>query len=67
MKKILPYLETVVNGATPERPTLRESLTEMDKIAGDPKSGLAPKLRHYLERRSYTKALEWIRAETDGA
>ena len=63
MKKLLPYLETVVNGAQPEGPGLRESLTEMDRIALDPESELAPKLRHYLERRSYSKALEWVREE----
>tara|TARA_B000000557_G_C20400902_1_gene286357 strand:+ start:25 stop:279 length:255 start_codon:yes stop_codon:yes gene_type:complete len=60
MKILLPYLKAVVEGAVPEGPTLRDSLHEMDRISKDPAISLDPKLRHYLQMRSYTKALDWL-------
>ena len=60
MKILLPYLKAVVEGAVPEGPTLRDSLNEMDRISKDPDMSLDPKLRHYLQMRSYTKALDWL-------
>ena len=64
MKNLISYLETVVDGVRSKGPTLREALVKMDQAALDPETNLDPKLRHYLERRSYTKALEWVRAES---
>ena len=66
MKNLISYLETVVDGVQPKGPTLREALVKMDQVVLDPETSLDPKLRHYLERRSYTKALEWVRAEAAG-
>ena len=60
MKILLPYLKAVAEGAVPEGPTLRDSLNEMDRISKDTDMGLDPKLRHYLQMRSYSKALDWL-------
>jgi len=63
MKNLSTLLETVVNGTQTEGPSLREALREMDSIAQNPKQDINPKLKHYLQRRSYSKALEWIQNE----
>jgi hypothetical protein len=63
MKNLSILLETVVNGVRPDGPSLREALLEMDRIVQNPEKDIKPKLRHYLERRSYSKALEWIQDE----
>lgn len=40
---------------------LQEASEAIDKsIAPLPKSEIDPQLRHYLDRRSFDKALEWI-------
>ena len=64
MKNLISYLETVVDGVRSKGPTLREALVKMDQAALDPETNLDPKLRHYLERRSYTKALDWVRTQS---
>ncbi len=46
-------------------PAFGDALTRLDALAGDPKADLHPRLRHYLERRSYGKALEWLRESED--
>jgi hypothetical protein len=61
MKNLSTLLETVVNGTQTGGPSLREALREMDSIAKNPKRDINPKLKHYLERRSYSKALDWIK------
>ena len=61
------FLETIVNGAKPEGPTIAEALAGLDEIAGDPEVDLDPKLKHYLERRSYIKALDHIREMKEAA
>ncbi len=63
MKNLSTLLETVVNGTQTEGPSLREALLEMDSIVKNPEQDINPKLKHYLERRSYSKALEWIQNE----
>ena len=65
MKLLHDFLETVVNGAKHGGPTLRESLTALDEMAVNPSSGLDPKLQHYLEKRSYTKAFYHLREMDD--
>jgi hypothetical protein len=62
MKLLQDYLETVVNGATPGGPGLGDSLAGLDSLATDKEKVPDPKLRHYLERRSYGKAYEYIRS-----
>lgn len=42
--------------------SLRESLGQIDRILKEHRSELPAKLAHYLERRSYGKALEFVRA-----
>jgi hypothetical protein len=61
MELLRNFLDTIVNGAKSEGPSITDALTGLDEIANDPQSGLDPKLKHYLERRSYIKALDHIR------
>lgn len=55
------FLETIVNGAKPGGTTIAEALAGLDEIANGSDTELNPKLKHYLERRSYIKALDHIR------
>ncbi len=61
MKNLPTLLETVVNGTQKQGLSLREALLKMDSIVQNPEQNIHPKLKHYLERRSYSKALEWIK------
>ena len=42
----------------PEGKTLADILSQLDEAAGS--SGLPAQFAHYLERRSYLKALAWL-------
>lgn len=48
-----------------EIPAFGDALARLDALATDPQTDLHPRLRHYLERRSYGKALEWLRETED--
>lgn len=61
MELLRNFLETIINGAKPDGPTISEALAGLDEIANGADSELDPKLKHYLERRSYIKALDHIR------
>lgn len=67
MEILCNFLETIVNGAKPDGPTIAEALKGLDEIAVDSASELDPKLKHYLERRSYIKALDHIREMKEAA
>jgi hypothetical protein len=36
--------------------------SELDRLAAEIMPGADPMLRHYLERQSYVKALDWLKA-----
>ena len=40
---------------------LRDAIREVETLAGRLKPSDPPELRHFLERRSYTKALDYLR------
>ena len=65
MEILLNFLETIVNGAKPGGTTIADALDGLDEIANGSDSELDPKLKHYLERRSYIKALDHIREMKD--
>ena len=50
----------IITGAekAPEGETLSHALARLDAIARDP--DLPERLEHYLSKRSYVKALEWL-------
>lgn len=43
-------------------PGLREALDTLDRLLRQEGESMHPQLRHFLERRSYTKALEFLDA-----
>ena len=43
------------------------SLERLDRLAREAKGGIDPRLLHYLERRSYEKAWEWLSARGGGS
>ena len=40
---------------------LRDAIREVERLAGRLKPTDPPELRHFLQRRSYTKALDYLR------
>ena len=63
MEELLECMKVVLHGPQRDGPTLREALLEIDRILLDVKKDLNPRLRHFLEKRSYTKAWEWLQEE----
>ena len=61
MKLLQDYLDTVVNGAKPGGTALGDALTGLDELSKDREQVTDPKLRHYLENRSYRKAYDHLR------
>ena len=53
------YLKIATGAQAPsEHMTIRDALKHLDAIAAEP--DLPKDLAHYLSRRSYVKALEWL-------
>ena len=48
-----------------DSPAFGEALARLDALAKGPKADLPPHFRHFLERRSYGKALAWLRESAD--
>ena len=46
---------------------LKSAAQKLDAEVAKLPAGTDPMLRHYLERQSYTKALDWLRAAVSGA
>ena len=46
---------------------LKTAATTLDAEVANLPPSADPMLRHYLERQSYTKALDWLRAAVSGA
>lgn len=58
-EKIRYFLKIATGAEPPREPmTMREALSQLDAIAE--KEKLPRDLAHYLSRRSYMKALEWL-------
>lgn len=63
-KKVQTWLEAVVHAkGDKEGPALAEALAELDRLWQSEGAGMDPHFRHYLEKRSYTKALDWMREQ----
>jgi hypothetical protein len=60
MDEIKKCLRTITEPKDARPGELGESLQRLDEIANDEEVGLHPKLRHFLENRSYGKALLWL-------
>ncbi|MFW6354394.1 MAG: hypothetical protein ACOC3I_08425 [Verrucomicrobiota bacterium] len=61
MKKDLQtVLRAVVRPAEAPGLSVAEALAQLDALARDPAADLDPHLRHYLQKRSYVKALAFV-------
>lgn len=63
-KQVCDLLTAFMSGEStgPEKSKL-EILRELDRITLEQKSVLAPQLVHFMQRRSYQKALIWLMAD----
>ena len=60
MEEIKNCLRTITTPRSARAGELGKSLQRLDEIAKDAGAGLHPRLRHFLENRSYEKALLWL-------
>ena len=60
MEEIKGFLLTITNPKDVKEGELSHALKRLDELVGNTDSALDPKLRHYLQNRSYQKALLWI-------
>lgn len=59
IKPVLSALLVAINAA--DGPAITAGLTRLDGLlAATPRGALHPQLAHFLERRSYAKALAWL-------
>ncbi len=62
-KKIEELLATIVEkNCDSDKDEMLNALKELDSIVQQ-NEGLDPRLQHFLQRRSYQKALDWINSE----
>ena len=54
------YLKIITNPIGAPKGSLIQALQKLDDILKDSANDLHPRLRHFLENRSYEKALIWI-------
>ncbi len=59
-KHLRQLLAAIANG---DGPAISESLGELDKLLAERPGEIDARLRHFLQRRSYEKALAWIEAD----
>ena len=60
MEEIKGCLLTITNPKDAKEGELSHALKRLDELVSEKSSLLDPKLRHYLENRSYQKALLWV-------
>jgi len=63
MEEIKKCLRVITTPKAAKPGELGESLRRLDEIVKDSKADLPPRLRHFLENRSYAKALVWLEGE----
>lgn len=57
---LLPPLRRVARGDESTGLTVVEALAQLDAAARDPSLGADPHFLHYLQKRSYVKALDFL-------
>ena len=60
MEDVKSCLLVITNPGSAQPGELGASLCRLDAVAKDPEIELHPRLRHFLENRSYGKALIWL-------
>jgi hypothetical protein len=64
IENIRKSLRAIVFPVKDEKPDLVSALRNLDDIVSNQPGDLHPKLRHFLQNRSYEKALLWIEGGT---
>jgi len=64
MKEIKSCLQVITNPKDAKPGEFKQTLARLDEIVREQKLDLHPRLRHFLENRSYQKAVTWLRGET---
>ena len=60
MYDVKSCLLVITNPKSAQPGELGASLCQLDEVLKDPETELHPRLRHFLENRSYEKALLWL-------
>ena len=64
MDEIKSCLEVITNPKDAKPDEFRQTLARLDVLVCEKKQTLHPRLRHFLENRSYQKAVIWLAGET---
>lgn len=58
-------IELVAGMKAADTPKMLKSMEELDRLVATGKRALDPQLTHFLERRSYAKALDYLEGASD--
>ena len=64
MEEIKSCLQVITNPKDAKPGEFKQTLARLDEIVREQKQDLHPRLRHFLENRSYQKAVTWFEGET---
>ena len=64
MDEIKSCLEVITNPKDAKPDEFKQTLAHLDQLVIEQKENLHPRLRHFLENRSYQKAVIWLNGET---
>jgi len=64
MEEIKSCLQVITNPKDAKPGEFKQTLARLDEIVREQKQSLNPRLRHFLENRSYQKAVVWLAGET---
>ena len=64
MEEIKSCLQVITNPKDAKPAEFKQTLARLDEIVREQKQDLHPRLRHFLENRSYQKAVTWLSGET---
>lgn len=60
MDEMTNCLKLIINPKSAVSGSISNALLTLDEIVANPTSNLHPRLKHFLQNRSYEKALVWI-------
>ena len=64
-QKLHDAIENMFTSVADNKNDVAEHVLEVDRLSREVISEVPPRLRHYLERRSYQKALDFINREKE--
>lgn len=60
MEEMINCLNIITKPKDAPKGSLSKSLQKLDELVSDPSFELHPRLKHFLQNRSYEKALIWL-------